>query len=282
MGSKWKRIAVVMSLAAFVALFAAACGSGGDDTGTSASATSGGESSGGETEKFVAEPQAAAERVAGRLADRGLVPSDVFGIFGESFEALAVNHPEATIRAESMRHFEALLEFARRLGAPGVTILPGTPFAGVDKDESLALAAVELERRARVANEAGLRFSVEPHVGSITPDPEQTLALLERAESVRLALDLSHFAYLGIGQADASPLFARTAHVHLRQAGPGRIQARVGEGTIDFPRLRDELAASGYDGYLALEYQWEEGELDFTRVDCIAETAALRDLVLGG
>jgi sugar phosphate isomerase/epimerase len=68
--------------------------------------------------------------------------------------------------------------------------------------------------------------------------------------------------------------------VHLRQAGPEVVQARAGEGTIDFRRLRDKLLATGYDGYFAIEYQWEEGWLDFTRVDCIAETDDMRKLML--
>jgi hypothetical protein len=60
------------------------------------------------------------------------------------------------------------------------------------------------------------------------------------------------------------------------------IQAHVHEGVIDFPALRDEALARGFDGYFALEYQWEEGWLDFTRLDCVAETAAMRDLTLAG
>jgi sugar phosphate isomerase/epimerase len=77
-----------------------------------------------------ADPVAVAESVAGRLAAEGLVASDVFAILAEDFETLAVNHPDAAVREESRRQFDRVLEFAVRLGAPGLTILPGAPWPG--------------------------------------------------------------------------------------------------------------------------------------------------------
>jgi hypothetical protein len=57
------------------------------------------------------------------------------------------------------------------------------------------------------------------------------------------------------------------------------VKVGVVGGEIDFHVMLRTLAESGYDGYLALEYQWEEA-LDSNRVDCIGETADLRDLLL--
>lgn len=232
------------------------------------------------SEAVEADPVRAADAAAARVARHGLRIADVFAIFGESFEVFAANHPDEVVRGESGRQFDALVEFARRLGAPGMTVLPGTPFEGIAEDKSLALAATELERRAQIAGEAGLRLSVEPHFDSIIPTPARTEAFLERTRDVGLTLDVSHFTYQGIAQAESDPLLPRTQHVHLRQARDKVMQARVREGTIDFPLLRDRLLAEGYGAYFGLEYQWEEHWLDFTHVDCITETAELRDLML--
>jgi sugar phosphate isomerase/epimerase len=98
---------------------------------------------------------------------------------------------------------------------------------------------------------------------------------------VGFALDYSHFVYQGIDQKDVDRLLPHTHHFHVRQAAPGVMQARAREGTIDFVRIRDELLALGYDGWFALEYQWEDGWLDFSRVDGVSETAELRDVLLG-
>jgi sugar phosphate isomerase/epimerase len=227
-----------------------------------------------------ADPAATADRIGERLQQQGLGVADVFAILAESFEELAVNHPDPGVREESWRRFDALVELAVRLGSPGLTILPGAVFNGVDEGESLALAAAELQRRAEIAGEAGLRLSVEPHFRSVVPTPGRTAALLELTTDVHLALDQSHFAFQGYELEESFPLLERTKHVHLRQGRPGLIQARVGEGTIDYAGLRDRLLGAGYDGYFAIEHQWEEGWLDFTRVDCISETAEMRDLML--
>ncbi len=43
------------------------------------------------------------------------------------------------------------------------------------------------------------------------------------------------------------------AHVYLRQAGPGELQAKLEQGGIDFPVSIGTLKDVGYDGYLALK-----------------------------
>jgi sugar phosphate isomerase/epimerase len=165
-----------------------------------------------------------------------------------------------------------------------VTILPGTTFEGVDPDASLELAAAELRRRAARAHHVGLPLSIEPHFGSVVQTPARTQELIDLSPEIQLTLDYSHFVYQGILPGDVHPLLKHVRHFHVRPAAPRSIQTRVIDGTIEYQEIRDRLLASGYDGWFALEYQWEEawepGGLDFTRVDCIAETAALRDLLL--
>jgi sugar phosphate isomerase/epimerase len=199
----------------------------------------------------------------------------VFGIFGTSFEELALDHPDAAVRAESRRRFDALVAFARELGAPGVTILPGVAF----DDDALDRAAAELPERVAAAGDAGLELRVEPHVGSIAETPAQALCLVELVPGLRLTYDESHFAYQGYGQDETAALLPHAGHVHLRQAAPGVMQARTREGSIDFRRHVADLDAAGYRGFLGLEYQWDEW-LECTRVDCLSETAELRDLLL--
>lgn len=229
----------------------------------------------------LADPVRAAEEIGERLQRHGLAIADLYAILSQSFEDLAVNNPDQAVREESFRQFEALVDLGVRLGSPGVTILPGALFDGIDESESLDLAATELQRRAEHAGEAGLRFSVEPHLRSVVATPARTAALLEKTVDVGIALDQSHFAFQTYELEDSYPLLPRTRHVHLREGGPGLVQARVGEGKIDYAALRDRLLGGGYEGYFAIEYQWEEGWLDFTRVDCISETAEMRDLMLG-
>jgi sugar phosphate isomerase/epimerase len=229
-----------------------------------------------------AAPERAADEALARIDHVELAIADVFAILGTSFDELAINHPDAAARAESFRQFEHLVTFCRRLGAPGLTLLPGTTFEGVDDDASLALAARELRRRIEIAGEADLRLAIEPHYESVVATPDRARDLLEQVPGLGIALDYSHFVFQGIAETEIDPLLAYTSHLHVRPARPAAMQTRAHEGTIDFTRIRDRLLADGYTGYFALEYQWEDGWLDeFTRVDCIAETAAMRDILLG-
>jgi len=230
-------------------------------------------------EDVLADPARAADVVSARLDRFGLAASDMFMILGGSYDEQALNHPDAAVRERALEDFARFVAFSRRIGSPGITVLPGMHYDGVPGERSLELAAEQLNVRAQLAGEAGLRLAFEPHFGSLAETPATALALIERTPEVGFALDYSHFVYQGIAQDEIDALLPRTHHFHVRQAAPGVIQARTREGTIDFVRIRDALLAQGYDGYFALEYQWEDGWLDFSRVDCIAETAELRDLL---
>jgi sugar phosphate isomerase/epimerase len=227
----------------------------------------------------LADPTGTARTVRQRLERVELEISDVFMILGTSFHELALDHPDAAVRERAWEAFERFVEFSVAIGAPGITVLPGVAFEGEDEEACRERAAAELSRRSARAAEAGLRLSFEPHYGSIAQTPERTLELLDRAPGVHLALDHSHFVYQGIAQEDVDVLIPHARHVHLRQAAPGSMQLPARTGVIDFRLLVERLRAGGYEGYLCLEYQWEEW-LDCNRVDCISETAELRDVLL--
>jgi sugar phosphate isomerase/epimerase len=226
-----------------------------------------------------ANAAAVAAEVRGRLDELGLAVSDAFLILADaSLEDHALNHPDDQVRAESFAYFERTVEFASRLGAPGITLLPGMPFD--DPHASLLRAAHELRRRVDVAGSVGLVLSIEPCYESLVDTPARALQLLEQVPDLRVTLDHSHFAYQGIAQSEGDVLLSRARHVHLRQAGRGAMQLPAREGTIDFPLLVKRLDAAAYAGFLSLEYQWDDW-LECKRVDCVSETAELREIVLG-
>jgi sugar phosphate isomerase/epimerase len=67
-------------------------------------------------------------------------------------------------------------------------------------------------------------------------------------------------------------------HVHLRQARPGVLQAKLDEGTINFPALIATLKDCGYEGYLSLEYV-HQSYMNTLYDDVLSETIKMRDLV---
>ena len=227
-------------------------------------------------EVALVDPAASAPELAERVARHGLAVSDVFLIPWTDFETCAPNHPDEAERRRARELFERTLAFAARLGAPGVTMLPGIEWPDDDAATSLRRAADELTWRASVAGDAGLRLSVEPHIGSVIESPDRAAELAELATGVTLTLDPSHFVWAGHSQAAWQDLVAVTGHVHLRGADDGRVQAPMSANTIDFRALVDALEDAGYDAALTLEYVYTDWER-CNECDTVSETVQLRD-----
>lgn len=222
------------------------------------------------------DPAGWAGRVGELVAAAGIEVSDVFLIPWTDFEVLAPNHPDAATRAEARALFEDVLGFAARLGAPGVTLVPGVVFAGEAAEAARQRAAAELGWRVERAGEAGLRCSVEPHIGSVAETPAQVLELLGAAPGLELTLDYTHFVARGIAAAEVHPLVPYARHLHARGARPGRGQCPMAENEIDYGEVVAELRRRGYEGFIAPEYVWIEWER-MNECDNVSETVLMRD-----
>ena len=216
-------------------------------------------------------------RLKARLADLGLVVSDVFLQTGATHGQRAANHPDKAEREAGFEMFRRAVDFALACGTSHISGLPGMEFDGVAPDDSLKLAAEESSRRASLAADAGLVYSVEPHVGSIAPTPKKALEFLRLAGNVTLTLDYGHFIYAGFSNEDIHPLLEHAGHFHARGAASGRLQAPVSESVIDFKTIATRLAARSYPGWICLEYVWIDWE-GCNRCDNVSETILLRNL----
>jgi sugar phosphate isomerase/epimerase len=216
----------------------------------------------------------AAGAIRADVAGAGLAVSDVFVIPWTDLETMAPNHHDAAERDRSRELFRDMLELAVRLEAPGLTILPGIEWPG--DSGSFDRAVDELGWRAEEARRRGLRFSVEPHVGSVVATPALAARLAEAAPGVEMTLDYSHFVRQGMPEEDADVLIPFTRHVHVRGASLHRVQESILENTLDFERIVGALDAGGYEGYLTLEYVWLQWE-HCHECDNLAESILLRD-----
>ena len=227
-------------------------------------------------EAVAADPAAAGERVRGQLEQRGLAVADVFAIPAADFQSRAVNNPDPAARAESLEFFGHAVQFARAVGAPGLTTLPGVVFPGDLLGDALARSADGLRHRVDMAARAGLALSVEPHAESLIDTPDKTRQLLDLVPGLQLTLDHAHYVYGGARQADIDALLGWARHLQCRPGRPGQLQVRVAEDAIDFENVVALLLAQGYEGSLAVEYVWQDW-LDCNRIDTVGETALMRD-----
>ncbi len=223
-------------------------------------------------------PQAAGA-IRERVAARGLQVADVFAIPWTDFETMSVNNPDPVQQQRSQEFFADAVEFARIVGAPGLTTLPGVLFAGDTFDDALARSAAALRRRVETAHAAGLALSVEPHTESLIDTPAKTAQLLDAVPGLRITLDYAHYVFGGVPQSEIDPLLPHARHLQIRPGAPGRLQVTVAEDSIDWTSVVAQLLRQHYPGYLALEYTWQDWH-DCNRIDTVGESALLRDLLL--
>ncbi len=214
-----------------------------------------------------------------KLADRGLAPADVFLQLDPDFIPFAINHPEPRRRKKARDVFLRTLEYAGRLGSPHVTTLPGVYFEEREPQaDSWRRSQDELAWRVDQAKRQGIIFSVEAHVGSLASSPKEAERLVRGVPGLTLTLDYTHFTRLGMPDSAIEPLVKYATHFHVRGAREGRLQAPFKENTIDYRRVLKAMRASGYKGYLGIEYVWIDWE-HCNECDNVSETVLFRDFL---
>jgi sugar phosphate isomerase/epimerase len=221
-------------------------------------------------------PQAAAE-LTSLVEDEALKIADIF-YQASTFQTVAANHPDDAERAQGRELFLRMLEFTLRCNAPHMTGLPGVDWEGVPHDTSLQRSAEELAWRAEQARLVGVVYSIEPHLGSVTPTPAEARRLVELAPGLTLTLDYTHFTYQGISDDECETLVPHASHFHARGAALGRLQAKLQDNVIDYPRVLRAMERANYPGYVGVEYVWVDWE-HCNEVDNLSETVQLRDLL---
>lgn len=216
------------------------------------------------------------ERVAARLRQLGVDVPCCYYRFGNELATRNIADP-ANLR-DNLDDLRKVLRFCAAAGIPTLFILPGIVNPGQTTASAIAASAEALRQMVPHASEAGVTLTIEAHVQSIVESPALAGELLQRVPGLKLTLDYSHFICLGYRQDEVDPLAEHAAHVHLRQAKPGELQAKFDEGTINFPALLGRLRSVGYEGYLSLE-NVHQRYMNTLFDDVLTETVQMRDLV---
>lgn len=134
--------------------------------------------------------------------------------------------------------------------------------------EALRRYADGLGQAADLAAAAGLTLSIE-NAGKLCHTDEELLRCLELAgrPNLRITLDGGNFVLAGCDSHRAAERLApRVVHVHVKTFVPAPGQTPrpfrycpVGEGLVDYRRIRDTLRRAGFDGCMSFE---PEGGLD--------------------
>ncbi|MGE5557100.1 MAG: sugar phosphate isomerase/epimerase family protein [Bacillota bacterium] len=161
---------------------------------------------------------------------------------------------EADVASSRLSKVDVLLYLMQGLQIKTATFYPGYKRDDLPRRELLDNTVATLDEMMKKADEAGAVFAVEPHFDTPFQTPTQIRELLQEVPDLKIAYDPSHFAMQGIDLRKTEFLLDRAVHVHLRDAAPGRMQMRVGKGTVDFKWIADALQDRNYRGYFSIEY----------------------------
>jgi sugar phosphate isomerase/epimerase len=176
----------------------------------------------------------------------------------------ALNDPDSSARDQVEAEFTPLLELAASAGCSVFTVQTGGYDNTIGRVESFDRSLEGLQRLVALGQGSGVQLSFEPHWGAVVEKPADALYMVKRLwPDVGITYDPSHFVMqTDIGPlADTEPLLEYTVHVHVRNASPGKMQASMDEGVVDFAWLVRSLQERGYEGAVAIEYL-ESAEAD--------------------
>jgi hydroxypyruvate isomerase len=164
--------------------------------------------------------------------------------------------------SEFRDNVDVTVGIGERLGCRAFNALYGNRVENASAQEQDELAAENLAIAARAAQRSEGTVLVEPLSGAPRyplRTARDVVAVLDRAaaagavDNIRLLFDVYHLAVNG-DDVDAAIAAAagRIGHVQIADA-PGRHQP--GTGDLDLDHYLDRISATGYDGWVALEYQ---------------------------
>lgn len=163
-----------------------------------------------------------------------------------------------TERIKELDNLKRTAELAKILGAKSARVVPPK---GENKDV-LQKSKPLLEAAARIGEEFDIQFGIENHKGYFSINPELCRFACEIIKSRYLGIlyDPANLASSGIDLKKTTELFLDyIVHVHLKDCYTSIdnkiVHAQIGEGIVDPAWVISILRRSGYNGYIALEYE---------------------------
>ena len=160
----------------------------------------------------------------------------------------------ADMQRRRARESEALLALMERwrivVAALQLPLRTGASWSEREQDDVMASAREEVDRAAR----AGRLLALELHTRSPFETPAQIARLLAAWPDVPIVYDPTHFLAQGI-PLRATERFLRQARlIHLRDAAPGRLQVRLGDGALEIDWLLAAWREHHFSGHISIEY----------------------------
>jgi sugar phosphate isomerase/epimerase len=152
-------------------------------------------------------------------------------------------------------------------------------------EEALARYIDGLSQAADIANSAGLTLSIE-NAGTLCHTDEELLRCIKAVNrtNMKVTFDGGNFVIAGCDPHKAAQLLAsKVVHVHAKSferapsasegVGAGRPfrYCPIGQGLVDYSKIRDVLASTGFDGCMSFEPEGGEDSKWYKSLDALTK-----------
>lgn len=167
--------------------------------------------------------------------------------------------PDPHYRAIRREHTKRSLQLAKDLGAPHITTEPGGLLtADQTREQASDIFYEEIMPCVELADELDVGLLIEPEPELFIERFDQYLEFVDRIGSshVGLNFDVGHAYCVGEDPQDwVKKMWPHTRHYHLEDIAATRVHQHLipGHGAIDFAATLQEIAATGYQGWLTVE-----------------------------
>lgn len=175
--------------------------------------------------------------------------------------------------AQREAEVKALIRFMNHYHVSVAAVQPRNPDRNRPRAEVFRDSADTMRDMIEMTAGTGVTFALECHSGSIVETMAEVQDMMRLVPELRFAYDPTHFVMNGIALPDTLPLMEKSVQVHLRDAAPGAMQTRFGQGAVDFDWILTQLQARGYQGHFSIEYLAQEDD------DLSADVLGLRDKI---
>jgi len=163
-------------------------------------------------------------------------------------------HLERKEGHDQLVHVERLMDIASFLGADTVKMFVGSVGSGKLDVEAHGRSLRFLERMSEMAAERDLRITGETHANTLFDTIESTLRTLDRLDPKRFGVCFQPYDGSLAGAIGAfTALRDRIWHLHF-QGRKGRELCLLLDADLDYAEYTRFIAASGFSGYLCIEF----------------------------
>ena len=173
--------------------------------------------------------------------------------------------------AANLKELDALCRFMNHFSVKNAALQPLQKDPSRNPGDVLKDSVDSLEEYYECTEKYGIALGLELHVYSPFETMEAVKYVYDRIPNATIVFDPTHFVSMGHKLEESESVMDKAVHVHIRDAGPGQIQTRMGEGVVDFEWIVNKLTARGYKGHFSIEY------LHNNEWDALAEAVKLRD-----